>query len=202
MFEGIDLNKIWEKMTQGETSLLQNKPIKLNLGCGTKLREGYINIDERRPITLLAKDFFIRGPVSPLSWIPDHSVDEILAEFVVEHLHQAEAMEAFYQWWRILKRGGQLRIIVPNALAISRSILDHDNDLVLLNSASGCLLASFLSSKGADAATPHRSLWTESALEKALTVEGYQHITTLEMGTRRWGLDTIALAGSKEGEEE
>ena len=83
--------------------------MKLNLGCGTKKIEGWINVD------CLAQ--FNPDLVHDISYpLPynDESIDEILAEDILEHFDKYQRFIIFYDWARILKVGGIITISVPN----------------------------------------------------------------------------------------
>ena len=82
---------------------------KLHLGCGSKNLEGWINIDsvaENNPDVVL-------DIAEPLPY-PDLSVDEILAEDLLEHFDKYARFLVFYQWVRVLKIGGKVIVQVPN----------------------------------------------------------------------------------------
>lgn len=78
------------------------KPLKLHLGCGYKILDGYINIDLYSPVAQLRLD------ISDLSYFEDCSVEEIYLNAVFEHLYVFEQRKALAEWWRVLKPGGRL----------------------------------------------------------------------------------------------
>lgn len=83
--------------------------MKLNVGCGSDVREGYVNID------LNSKDSrVVLGDVSDLSEYEDESVDEVLALDIVEHFPLKEVEGVLGEWCRVLKRGGVLRLMTPD----------------------------------------------------------------------------------------
>jgi len=89
--------------------------MKLNLGCGSKKLEGWINIDsvaEFKPD--LVHDVSLPLPYS------DDSIDEILAEGLLEHFDKYLRFIIFYDWIRILKVGGIITVVVPNFHKILR----------------------------------------------------------------------------------
>lgn len=84
-------------------------PVKLNLGCGTKLLDGYVNCDNSDNVNV-DKKFDLNTFPYPFE---DNSVDEILLDNVLEHLDNIVAvMEELY---RILKNAGKVNIFVPYA---------------------------------------------------------------------------------------
>ena len=84
-------------------------PVKLNLGCGRKYLEGYVNCDVV-PSIQADKYFNLDSVPYPFE---SGSVDEIYMDNVLEHLTNIPAiMEELH---RLLRSGGRLRVIVPYA---------------------------------------------------------------------------------------
>ena len=83
--------------------------MKLHLGCGTKKLEGWINIDsvpECRPDV-------VHDIAKPLPYV-DQSVDELLAEDLLEHFDKYIRYLVFYEWTRVLKIGGKITLQAPD----------------------------------------------------------------------------------------
>jgi predicted SAM-dependent methyltransferase len=78
------------------------QPIKLNIGAGSTVIEGYTAIDRK-----------LGSEAYPLPY-PDGSVDEIRASHILEHFTFGEAQEAMAEWSRVLKPGGRIRVSVPD----------------------------------------------------------------------------------------
>ncbi len=78
--------------------------IKLHLGCGDKILDGYINID------LYNNNAELKLDITNLDYFEDDSVDEIFMNAVFEHLYTFEQIPALKEWRRILKPGGKLII--------------------------------------------------------------------------------------------
>ena len=80
---------------------------KLNLGCGGKREEGYVNVD------------LFDGPsvdeVFDLDVIPyfDNTISAINSEHSLEHVGWQRADNALLEWYRVLKPGGQLMLKIP-----------------------------------------------------------------------------------------
>ncbi len=81
--------------------------MKLNLGCGTNLLDGWENHDAGVNIT------------QRLPWTSD-TVDCVFAEHVVEHVTYNEALCFFSECHRVLRTGGVCRIAVPSVERIWR----------------------------------------------------------------------------------
>jgi len=84
------------------------KPIKLNIGSGYDFKVDYINIDQY----VRAADLNCR--IDRLIWFSDKSVDEVLANHVIEHIGLEMTKKVLKEWERILKPGGKIVIRVPN----------------------------------------------------------------------------------------
>lgn len=81
---------------------------RLNIGCGEKLRPGWLNID-LDPRADLRLD--IRRPLP----FPERSCAEIYSEHVLEHLaYPGGVEEVLRDWWRVLAPGGTLSVGVPD----------------------------------------------------------------------------------------
>ena len=76
--------------------------IKLNIGAGSTVIEGFTPIDRK-----LGTEAF------PLPYA-DGSVDEIRASHILEHFTFGDAQKAMEEWSRVLKPGGRIRISVPD----------------------------------------------------------------------------------------
>ena len=88
---------------------------KLNLGCGKNKMEGWVNIDS---VAGQAPDL-VHDMGRPLPF-EDESVDEIIADGLLEHFDKYARHLAFYDWARVLKIGGKITVGVPNFPKILR----------------------------------------------------------------------------------
>jgi len=94
--------------------------MKLNLGCGDDIREGYINIDVRKtkPNVLV-----IDLEKELLKAFPSDSADEIIAKDFIEHVSWRRVEDLLKDIFRVLKRGGRLYVQVPDLEAIARKVI-------------------------------------------------------------------------------
>lgn len=92
--------------------LLQREVVKLNIGCGTDYKEGWINIDNNsdKNIERLDLNWNLQYPLP----FPEESVDFIFNEHFMEHLTVEEGINANRDFLRVLKKGGVLRIATPD----------------------------------------------------------------------------------------
>lgn len=93
--------------------------VKLNLGAGDDRRDGYVNVDLRADVADVVCD------VRKLEHWGDATVDEILAEDLLEHFPAGETNVILEEWARALKPGGTLTVKVPNLYQLSRAIVAY-----------------------------------------------------------------------------
>lgn len=83
-------------------------PIKLHIGCGNNILDGFINIDKYVKDEKVYEFDILNLPFK------DSTVEEILAEHVLEHLSFAEEKLFFLEARRVLVAGGILKVEVPD----------------------------------------------------------------------------------------
>jgi hypothetical protein len=83
--------------------LKKHKKIKLNVGCGTDYKKGWINIDNNSDdnIEKLDLNFDLRNPLP----FEDNSVDFIFNEHFIEHLTVEESRKSLADFRRGTKTG-------------------------------------------------------------------------------------------------
>ena len=83
--------------------------MKLHLGCGTKKMAGWVNIDSVKSV---GPDV-VHDLTKPFHYA-DLTVDEVLAEDLLEHFDKYMRFIVFYEWVRVLKINGIITLQVPN----------------------------------------------------------------------------------------
>ena len=83
--------------------------MKLHLGCGTKRMPGWVNIDSVKGV----EPDLVHDLTTPFPYA-DQSVDEVLAEDLLEHFDKYMRVLVMSEWARVLKVGGTITIQVPN----------------------------------------------------------------------------------------
>ena len=95
--------------------------MKLNLGCGDKILEGYVNVDVaasragKRPDVLC--------DLHHLQPFDANVADEILSVHVVEHFWRWEVVAVLKEWVRVLKPGGRMILECPNLKSACEAFL-------------------------------------------------------------------------------
>lgn len=97
---------------KAEAALLEPKAKRLNLGCGLRRKEGWINLDSSQ---LVGADI-IRDVTTGLPF-DDHSIDEIEGLDFLEHLPRSSLIFVLNECHRVLRPGGQAVFEVPNVLS-------------------------------------------------------------------------------------
>jgi predicted SAM-dependent methyltransferase len=78
--------------------------IKLNLGCGPDIKEGYINID-----LCPLDDRVVKQDIKNLNF-EESTIDEIYAKDIIEHMSLEESKNAVKNWSKICKSGASIFI--------------------------------------------------------------------------------------------
>lgn len=98
--------------------------LKLNLGCGTLPLKDWVNVDlAGLPVDLV---WDLRCPLP----FPSNSVDTIFHEHVMEHMAPHQGYMLMKECYRLLKPGGVLRIVMPDANKYIRSYIDPENEFI------------------------------------------------------------------------
>jgi hypothetical protein len=91
--------------------------MKLNLGCGRDLRQGYLNVDFVQPC-----DRMVDLSKFPWPW-GDGEADEILMLDFLEHFPYRDTSKILMECWRVLKKDGLLEVQVPDFAHCARAAM-------------------------------------------------------------------------------
>ena len=159
----------WAKTLQRRNST----DLKINIGNGPFKHEGWINVDCSISLArdVVSCDLRRKWPLR------SGSAKYIFSEHVFEHFgYPDEIGHVLSEGYRILKPGGVLRVIVPNAERYLRAYLDEDE--------------SFVKEVGGDAASKlsvvnvmmrengfHKYAYDYAELERVLRSAGFKNVT-------------------------
>lgn len=153
--------------------------MKLNIGCGTDLRRGYVNMDIR-PIRGATQADMLKG--LPLS---DAIVTEVLALDFLEHFLRLDLRtRVLPELRRVMASGARLFARLPD---LDRMVSDYT---------SGAVSAYHTARRihgGQDYDTNiHYWSYTEEAIAEVLIEAGFEHVK--RVGTINWNMEVEAFA--------
>lgn len=102
------------------TPPIDDGKVRLNLGCGDKILEGYINVDFAESRKGNKPD--VIANLRDMGFSNDYA-DEILSVHTIEHFYAWEAEALLSHWKSILKPGGKLVLECPNILTAAEMLL-------------------------------------------------------------------------------
>lgn len=146
--------------------------MKLHLGCGKRIMDGYVNVDldERKNINYQ----YVKSDVSSLPFDSD-TCDEILAVHVIEHIWLWELKATLQEWLRVLKPGGKVIIECPDIQKAARLLIagidDFEKDAI-----DAAMRAFYGDHKDREIQGRHKWGWTPRTLARALALAGFKDV--------------------------
>lgn len=114
-------NRIFPWRIGARRKLQQMNDVRLHWGCGQRRLDGWVNIDGwRTDATDYVHDLRVKLPFF------DQSVELIFSEHVLEHVEFDVAEKVLTDFFRIMKPGGRVRLIVPDLEKCCRAYLNID----------------------------------------------------------------------------
>jgi SAM-dependent methyltransferase len=99
--------------------LRETKQPRLNVGCGQNVLDGWLNVDlEGGRHGTVFMDASRRWPLN------ENSFDAILCEHTIEHMPKEAGRHLLAEARRVLRPGGQIRVVTPDLGAMAKMILD------------------------------------------------------------------------------
>ena len=186
--------------------LRRQPPHKLQIGAGANLLPGWLNT------TLYP---FAPGAVFLDACLPfalaDESFDYVFSEHVIEHLEFEQAAHMLRESWRILRKGGRIRIATPDLERIIALYTQPDGEAQ--RAYSRWIIESFCPTAGDDQRAHvinqsfhgwlHKFIYNEPTLVDALKEAGFSNVERVEPGhSEDENLRGIEQHGATVGNEE
>lgn len=147
---------------------------RLNLGCGDKLLQNYINVDVVPSRSECKPD--ILCDLRKLEFENDFA-DEILSVHVIEHFYRWEIEDLLTEWKRVLKPGGKIVIECPNIISAAHTILKNRNQLSGIDSqVKESLWVLYGDPQWKDPYMIHRWGYSPESLKKLLEDNGFENV--------------------------
>lgn len=141
---------------------------KLHLGCGSRFLSGYIHVDKDD----LPHIDYPNTNIDNLSMFEDNSVDLIYSCGSFEYYDREEAPKVLKEWKRVLKKGGTLKLSVPNfssIVGVYNKYADVDGIGIL-----GPLYGKWKIHK--DEFLYHKTVYDKKSLSNLLSLQGFSNI--------------------------
>lgn len=100
--------------------------LKLNLGCGRHVLDGWFNVDVQRS-PRAKRDPELLSDVRKID-LPDGCASTIMAIHLWEHLYRWECDKVIVEWHRLLEKGGELILEMPDLLKFCANIIQNKTD--------------------------------------------------------------------------
>lgn len=94
--------------------------MKLNVGCGTDYRQGFVNIDGSSELAQVDKVIDLSNETLS-EYFEEETVEFILANDIIEHHFHWEAVNILKDFYKLLLPGGKLEVRIPDAEYIIKS---------------------------------------------------------------------------------
>ncbi len=172
-------------------------PTKLNLGCGKKFLQDYVNVDTNIG-KLMDKDCWIfEGEIKSPQDLPSNWFEYISAEMVMEHIHPDLIPNLLYCLYNMMSTEGKLEIIVPNFLTLSKTLVINEtkspslsfNEFKIIREINNEMLMPYM---GEELGMAHQSIWTPKMAKYWLNSEGFDIKSIKEFGYNNFHLKIIA----------
>jgi predicted SAM-dependent methyltransferase len=150
-----------------KTPLPQNPDgrVLVHLGCGDVVAPGFINIDFKP-----APHVHFVHNVTDLPFLDNGSVDLVYACHVMEHFPIDQVKNILWEWRRVLKDGGVVRLSVPDFEKLLEVYFDNNKNVESIRPA---LMGDI------DGYNSHLLLFNYEFLQKTLEDNGFRNV-------RRW----------------
>ena len=160
--------------------------LKLNLGCGNDIREGFVNVDAVAPTSASSGEVVVQGIFQYIKSVERESVDFILLQDVLEHFshglegYQGEvrlsgttsrtANELLQKCFTALKVKGKIEIRIPDVDVIIKKYINNEINF-------DRFVWTMLGEIHNEQYDTHKCMWTEDSIQQAMRNVKFRDVT-------------------------
>jgi predicted SAM-dependent methyltransferase len=176
--------------TKKVSRFLQVLPVKLNLGCGPKRKDGWVNVDLFDPSADLQLDIRNTWP------FPDCSASYIYSEHVFEHFEiYVEIPHFLREALRVLEPNGVFDVVVPDTAIALRAYGDPNatfwSKALEMQWHPGCQTQLEHINYHFRQRGEHKFMWDAETLTKALEAAGFTAVAQREFNSTMDSLERV-----------
>lgn len=163
---------------------------KLQLGCGGNILDGWLNSDYYR-----ISRYLIHVDVTKTFPLDDNEFDYVFSEHMIEHISYEQGQHMLKECYRVLKKGGKIRISTPDLSFLINLYGNNKSELqkkyikwakeAYIGSAPLCdstfVINNFVRNWG------HLFIYDERILRYSLEIAGFQNITKFNLNSSEDG---------------
>ena len=180
--------KIGRSFVRPPFPILENSSINLHLGCGSVVHPKFVNVD----LVPAPHVHYVRS-IDDLSPFEDNTVSLIHASHCLEHFPHGKVKRVLKEWFRVLKKGGVLRLSVPNFDVLLDIYNENARDInIILSILMGAQNYKY---------NFHKVVFTKSSLSSFLRDVGFKEIREWQPGSSGlanfddWSARTFTVSG-------
>lgn len=160
----------------------ENDPIRLDIGCGQTVEEGWTGVDPASEDPEIIKTDAWTLPFK------DGTVSEIRCSHALEHFPPTKLNATMIEWFRVLKPRGLLTISVPDARYVLQYLIDNSNNPWAYTMVFG---------RGFYPGDKHLTAWDRDRLSLLLTAAGFNVIACRPVWDEYHAQDSIVAEAMK-----
>jgi predicted SAM-dependent methyltransferase len=173
--------------------------INLNLGCGNKFINGFVNVDTVKPDGELPPDHqFVEDDIRSLDSFENGVASNIVAFHVLEHIPVYDIEPTLIRWYEVLGPGGrvvvELPCIVKSCVNLLQMLTSKDTGLLYQNG----LLGIYGTPDPKNPWMEHKWGWTFETLSQQFRNAGFVNIREEMPQTHMKTLRDFRLVADKE----
>jgi len=142
--------------------------LQIHLGCGKRYIPGFIHVDlDDYP------HIDYKSDIAHLPMFKDNSADLIYCCHALEYFDREEVKAVLQEWHRVLKKGGILRLAVPDFAALVQAYLKYNDLKKVIGPLYGRIV---IRTPGGEKTLYHRTIYDFDSLKAVLEENGFTNV--------------------------